>query len=308
LVTLESPWITPPSAWRELVVSWNLECPAGGHLKVEARAATEEKNTPWFNLGRWSPDPARHPRESVPGQRDEFAEVKTDVLVCRNPMARAQVRLTLGGEGALPVLKHLGVCLADTTTARPDRPSNQAVWGKVIDVPQRAQTGWPDSDGWCSPTAVSMVLAHWAQTLKRPDLDVPVPDVAKAVFDRQMGGTGNWPFNTAFAGGFAGMRASVTRFADLREIEDWVAAGIPVIASVSFDLLNGKTKDEGTGHLVVVVGFTAKGDVVINDPWPNRKKENSVRKTYPRENFLRAWPRSRHTVYLIHPVELRPTG
>ena len=151
-----------------------------------------------------------------------------------------------------------------------------------------------------------MILAHWAGVLRRPELDVPVPEVARAVYDRNWPGTGNWPFNTAFAGQFEGLRAYVTRLADLREIEDWVAAGVPVAASVSFDLLNGKAADLGNGHLVVVVGFTETGDMVVNDPWPDPKGVNSVRKTYPRQAFLRAWARSRHTVYLIHPQTVRP--
>jgi hypothetical protein len=79
-----------------------------------------------------------------------------------------------------------------------------------------------------------------------------------------------------------------------------------VVASVSFDLLNGKPKDEGNGHLVVVVGFTRTGDVVVNDPWPNPRHENSVRKTFPRKNFIRAWERSHRTVYLIRPLPVAP--
>jgi hypothetical protein len=301
LVILESPWITASNDWDEWVASWNVATPNDGHLKVEARAARGDTVTPYYNLGFWSPDPTKHKRESVRGQKDQFAEVKTDILACREKMERVQVRITLGGERALPTLKFLGLCFTDATAPPLSLPPNRAAWSKVIEVPRRSQLGWPDSDGWCSPTCVSMLLAHWGQTLKRPEMDLPVPAVAKAVNDPNWNGTGNWSFNTAFAGSFTGMRAFVTRFADVREIEDWLAAGVPVAVSVSFDLLNGKPQDEGNGHLVVVVGFTETGDVVVNDPWPNPKKENSVRKVYPRENLIRAWKRSRNAVYLIYP-------
>lgn len=302
---LTSPWLAGEGRWTELVVSWNALCPKGSYLKVEARGTDGPTTTPFYTLGLWSPDPTLHPRESVPGQRDALAEVKTDTLVCRRPMERVQVRLTLGGEPR-PRLKLLGLCLLDSTAPPANPPPNRAAWGKVIAVPQRSQLDHPDGSGWCSPTCVSMILAHWANVLKRPELDVPVPEVAAAVHDRNWPGTGNWVFNTAFAGQFEGMRAYVSRLGSLTEIEDWIAAGIPVAASVSFDLLNGKARDEGTGHLIVVVGFTKTGDVVANDPWPAPKKENRVRKVFPRQNLIRAWGRSRGAVYLIHPDSVVP--
>ena len=90
----------------------------------------------------------------------------------------------------------------------------------------------------------------------------------------------------------------------MAEVEDLIAAGLPVALSVSSDLLNGKPKDQGNGHLIVVVGFTDSGDVVVNDPWPNAKKENSLRKVFPRGRVIKAWQRSKQTVYVIGPEEM----
>ena len=137
---------------------------------------------------------------------------------------------------------------------------------------------------------------------------MPVPDVAREVFDQAYAGTGNWIFNMAYAGGFDRMHACATRFDDLREVEDCIAAGIPVALSVSFDLLNGKNADMNNGHLIVAVGFTKTGDVVVNDPWPNPKKENTVRKIFPRVQVIKAWQRSKQTVYLIFPDSVRVPG
>ena len=88
-----------------------------------------------------------------------------------------------------------------------------------------------------------MVLRRWSQKLDRPEMFVDVPEVVKAIYDDDFGGTGNWPFNTAFAGSFSGMRAYVTRLSDIHELEQWVVAGIPPVVSVSYDLLLGKDKD-----------------------------------------------------------------
>ena len=58
-------------------------------------------------------------------------------------------------------------------------------------------------------------------------------------------GTGNWPFNTAFAGQLRGMRGFVKRLEQVFELEELVRAGVPPILSVSFDLLNEVQIDNG---------------------------------------------------------------
>ena len=57
--------------------------------------------------------------------------------------------------------------------------------------------------------------------------------MARRTYDASYEGTGNWPFNTAYAAS-RGLHAFVTRLRSLAEAETLVAAGIPVIASVSF--------------------------------------------------------------------------
>ena len=147
-----------------------------------------------------------------------------------------------------------------------------------------------------------MVLAHWARVQRQPALDRDVPEVVEGVFDPKWPGTGNWAFNTAYAGSIPGLRAYVTRLTDVAELEDWVAADVPVILSVCYDLLRGKPRTRDSGHLVVCVGFTESGEVVVNDPGTR----DQVRKTFPRDNLVRAWAHSRNTVYLIHPDTWRP--
>ncbi len=301
--TLTSPELDSPVRADEAIVSWNADAPAGAGLKVEGRAYCGGHWTRFYTLGLWSKDGGSFPRESVNGQKDADGDVHTDTLALKAPLSRIQVRVTLTGNpaGVQPTLKFLGISLTDTRVNPAPLPPNKRVWGKEIEVPGRAQSGWPGASGWCSPTSTSMALAYWSKRLNRSDLDVSVPDTAHAVYDKVYDGAGNWPFNTAFAGSFPGMRAYVTRFADIRELEDWAAAGIPVVVSVSYDLLRGKAKDEDPGHLMVCDGFTTEGDIVLNDPAHHPERGEVCRRVFSRANFLRGWGRSHFIVYLIYP-------
>ncbi len=316
-----SVWVSPPLkaplAWDELIVSWNAQLPPGGFLKIEARGVYPDRATKFYTLAVWSPDAALHPRHSVKGQKDSDGDVETDTLTLKRRGAQVQLRLTLGGalsDEALPggetnasaaealkALKFVGLTFLDSEAKAAPRPANRAAWGKSLPVPQRFQYDYEgERKGvWCSPTSTSMMLAHWAATLKRPELDKGVLEIAQGVHDPSWGGTGNWPFNTAFAGAVPGVRAYVTRFDDLTEVEEWIAAGFPVVLSVSYELLKGKPQHKGSGHLVVCVGFTPKGDVMFNDP--AFRMPAGERKVYPRADVIAGWGHSKNTVYLIYP-------
>ena len=305
-LVLTSPVIASPIDWNELVVSWNVPGLTGQmSLRVEARALSAARETSFYDLGVWSPD--QQIRHSVTGQKDAEGEVETDTLILNRQAQRLQVRVTIegGSKGNPPPLEFLGLSLANTLSKDPALPPNRAAWGRVIPVPERSQVSYQGGNVWCSPTSVSMVLAHWANARKRPQWDIDVPEVARGVYDRHWPGTGNWPFNTAFAGSLPGMRAYVTRFGDVAELEDWIAAGLPVVLSVSYPVLKGKNGNPGGGHLVVCVGFTENGDVVVNDPWAVLARGERVRKIFSRQNLVKAWRRSHNTVYLIYPASAR---
>ena len=294
------------SPWDELIVSWNASCPPGTALTIEARAFEGGRATRFYTIGHWSAEPGPN-RASVRREGDADATVDTETLICRRLATAAQVRVTLRGtKGTRPQLKLLSISFLNSALPSTTNSPNRAAWGRVLEVPERSQLGHQGGSGWCSPTALSMLLGYWSAQLHRPELDVPVPETARQVHDVVYGGTGNWAFNMAYAGSFDGMRAWATRFDDFRRVEDWITAGIPVALSVSFDLLNGQEVDQNNGHLIVVVGFTETGDVVVNDPWPNPKKENRVRKIFPRAQVIRAWHRSKQTVYLVVPERARP--
>lgn len=303
---LLSPKIKPAIPWNELVVSWNASAPAGSFLKIEARAISPGRTTKFYALGNWSPDNQIFPRASVRNQQDADGRVDTDTLVVKRLSDAAQIRVTLGGtNGALPKLNFLGTCFANIKVPPAVRPPNQAAWGKIIATPERAQLGYPNANGWCSPASLSMLLARWSEILNRPEMNLTVPQVAAKVYDDDFAGTGNWPFNAAFAGSFSGMRSFVTRFDDLSEVEDWIAAGIPVILSTRWDWLEPGRPFDSEGHLIVCIGFTQTGDVVVNDPAAHLERGQSVRQTYKREDVARAWTNSHQALYLVFPVNAK---
>jgi hypothetical protein len=296
---LTSPEIVARLNWNELIASWNAETPDGAYLKVEARAIYPAGPTKYYTMGLWSTNPSRHPRESVLHQKDADGDVATDTLTLKRPSDRLQIRLTLGGDpGQQPRFKFLGLDLADTSVTPSILPSNPAALGKTLSVPQRTQMAYTNGGVLCSPTTVSMIMTYWAQQLKRPELDHDVPDIVTAIYDAKWKGTGNWPFNTAYAGSYRGIRAYVTRLSDLAEVEDWIAAGVPVGVSVCADRLHHRGPGPN-GHLIVCVGFTETGDPVVNDPGSSR----NIRRVYPRKDLIYAWAYSRNAVYLIYPED-----
>ena len=297
-IVLTSPEIKTHVQWDELIASWNAELKPDAYLKVEVRAIYTNRTTKWFSLGLWSVDPAKHPRASVKRQRDSDGDVDTDTLQLKAPAERMQVRVTLGAtSGKKPKLKFLSLSVLDSKFKPEPCPPNHAAWGKVLDVTERSQMAYPNGGVLCSPTTTSMLLSYWSQKLNRPGLDGDVPEVVKGVYDPAWGGTGNWVFNTAYAGSFRWMRAYTTRLSDITELEGFIARGIPVGLSVCYNRLRGKGR-EPSGHLVVLVGFTKTGDAIINDPGTSK----NVRKTFPRANLIDAWAYSKNAVYLVYPV------
>jgi hypothetical protein len=298
-----SPEIAAPIDWDELIVSWNV--PPGVHLKAEASAIYPDRATRYYTMGRWSEDTTQFPRESVRRQRDEDSSVRMDTLVLSHATRKVRLRITAGGAGDKEMLKFVGLSFCNSAVPAAALEPNRAAWGKVLEVPERRQGEYEGGGGWCSPTSLSMDLAYWSEELHRPELNHTVPETANAISDGPRGPTGNWPFNTAYAGRYIGMRAYVTRMEDVSELENWIAAGIPVIISVSSYLTNDRTSGPDNGHLITCVGFTDKGDVVVNDPGVSVRKNVRARRIYAREKVANAWKKSKNAVYLIYPETAR---
>ncbi|WBQ04545.1 peptidase C39 family protein [Kribbella sp. CA-293567] len=329
-----SPEVRPGYGLTELVASWNATTPAGTWIEVAMSGRSDEgTTTKWYVLGRWShgDDTAAGDihRTSVAGQGDTTGTVSVDTFVARSGRSLDSWRLKvtlyrLAGTKKVPVVRSVGAMAsrlpADETV--PVSPRGGA-WGRVLDVPTYSQEThighYPQWDGggeaWCSATSTAMVLDYYrrgpspAETawVDPADADPQVDHAARSVFDYKYDGAGNWPFNTAYAG-TRGLDAFVTRLRSLTEAEQFIKAGIPLVASLSFEKDELPGAGYGTnGHLMVIVGFTTTGDVVVNDPASHLIKSNDeVRAVYNRQAFENAWiPHSGGLVYVIHPAGKR---
>jgi len=296
--------LTAGGAFNEVIASWNVQKAEQAAMSLDVRAHTPTGTTKWYRLGNWSLDGVHADRASVEKQKDLDGNVFTDTLHLAKPADTFDIQVTMKtlGDGPRPELKLLTLSFTGGKSAMNDHPVRSAAWGKVIDVPKRAQGDYPNGGVLCSATSTSMLLAHWAKQLNRPEIDRDVPDVVTGVWDKVYDGAGNWPFNTAFMGSFEGMRAYVSRLSSIADLEKWIAADLPIACSVDFDQLRGKPSAAGSGHVVVLVGFDENGDPIFNDP----AKKGIVRFTYKRSDFELAWLYSNRTVYIVHPDAVKP--
>ncbi|MEU6645222.1 peptidase C39 family protein [Saccharomonospora sp. NPDC046836] len=309
-----SPVQAPGFPATELIASWNADTPPGTWLRVSARTRTSTGAvTPWYVLAEWAHGDTDIRRTTIPGQDDEHAAVDVDTLTVE-PGVRLhayQLRVSLlrvAGSQVTPVLRAVGAlasALPDRFTVPVSAPGRAR--GIELPVPRFAQNvhrgNYPEYGGggesWCSPASTAMVLAYWGRGPDAAELawlppgypDRPVAHAARCTYDHAYHGTGNWPFNTAYAAHY-GLRGRVTRLRSLTELEDYLADGVPVITSQSFlaSELDGAGYDTA-GHLLVVTGCTEDGDVIVNDP-----AADDVRRVYPRAQFETIWQRTRrHT-------------
>jgi hypothetical protein len=286
--------VDPGFDWDELVLSWNVKRAERTSIKFEARVIRPEKTTNWYTMGIWSID---NGRSSIQGQKDDEAQVLTDTLRLAKPGGKVEIRAYLQSmSGAKDPKLTLVTIALSSKTYEPSEEPNKAAWGKKIEVLQRSQMSYPNGNILCSPTAVSMLMRHWADTLRRPELDRDVPAVEAGALDAGDPKTGNWPFSTAYAASLDPFVAYVSRLSGISDLENWILAGIPIACSVDYTLLQGKTGPK-SGHLVVLLGFTADGDPIFNDPGWSKE----IRQIYKRSDFGRAWASSKRTVYFVYP-------
>ncbi|MET0132178.1 MAG: C39 family peptidase [Kibdelosporangium sp.] len=298
----------------QLVASWNARTPAGTWLQVDMRGRTAtEVETTWYGMGRWALGDADIARTSLPDQEDANGYIDVDTFVA-NPgttLRSYQLRVTLyrvAGSKQSPTLSMAGAM----TSAIPDRfavPTSPrgAAWGIELPVPAYSQNihvgQYPQYGGggeaWCSPTSTQMVVEYYGKRPSKEDLawvdpsyaDPSVDHAARFMYDKDYDGTGNWPFNTAYAATY-GLKAHVTRLHSLTELERYIRRGIPVITSQSFLATELDGAGYGTaGHIMVVVGFTATGDVIANDPASSGN--DKVRHVYKRAQFENVWQRTK---------------
>jgi len=297
-----------------VISSWNATTPTGTWMEVHVRVQEVGVWTHWYILPIWASDFSTIHRHSVDGQQDTAGSISTDTFSVGNQKATAyQLSVTLFSTSPVvsPSVRRLGAIASNDVDAQhsPVIASNKAAWGVNLSVPQRSQMltqyqGLGYGGGgevWCSPTSTSMVLAYWANVLHRPDLVQTVPNAARDTYDFTYKGTGNWPFNTVYAGRY-GLHAFVTRMYSMSQVEQWIKLGVPIVVSIAYKpgQLPGSPIPSSDGHLLVIRGFTRNGDVITNDP--AAASDATVQITYSRSILQKLWlDASNGTVYVIYP-------
>lgn len=203
---------------------------------------------------------------------DDVATIETDIVRAPAEIAAIHVR------SHTPLAR----VAASTRPTEGSRATAAPIGAAVreLAVPLRSQylSAFPEKRGWCAPASLAMLLGTHG-------IDATVSDVVDGVFDRSYNGTGNWTFATAYAGA-RGLAAAAAYLRDVVTVEHFIAAGLPIAVSISWngDALPGAPLDHSEGHILVIRGFAANGDVIVNDP-----AQPAVRHVYDRAAFARCW-------------------
>ncbi|GAA1389431.1 C39 family peptidase [Luteococcus peritonei] len=323
------PVVNTGYAATELVASWNAATPVGTAVRIKLRARNAAGTwSRWFDMALWGSSSANATsptRTTYNGQSDAVARVATDTLkaVAGTSLTGFQLRIDLlrsKGVTAKPVVRQAAVVASTTPqSSTPVSPVGVAR-STALAVPAYSQMlhvghypAWNGGgEAWCSATSVAMVLDFWkkgasaaetAWVRPTPHTNPQVEQVVRGVWDAGYKGTGNWPFNVAYAHA-RGLSGFVTRLRSLTEAELFIKAGIPLVVSTSFSSSQLSGAGFGTnGHLMVIKGFDASGNVRVNDPASSLKASNAlVPRTYNRAQFESAWGRSGGLAYVIHPA------
>lgn len=308
-----SPWVNESYSFDELIPSWQARTPGKSlvEVQVRVRSTVDGRTTTgsWDTVARWTKNNTWYKRKSHTAGADDLARVAVDTVKTNSTVGATgwQVKLVLlrrVGSKALPRVDRIGAMtsrvVTPTTTSKPGRAA-----GTVLAVRRYSQMihrghhpEWGNGgEAWCSPTATAMVMQYYGANPRagrrfkineKGHQNGIVDWTARQTYDHRYKGTGNWAFNAAHAGTYL-RHTYVTRLRDLRAAEAHITAGTPLIVSIAFGRgqLKGAPISSTAGHLVVLVGFDAAGNPVVNDP--AAAKNSQVRRTYDRAQFEKAW-------------------
>jgi cell wall-associated NlpC family hydrolase len=282
--TIESHILEAPAPFDDVVASWNADLPPGARLEMEVQARLGGSWSAWYCLGTALGLPGRRLELRSPeAQEDAQGLVAADTLKLKSPASALRCRLRLAASSRPVVLRQAALTVSSPGAPAEPPPFHPGPWVRRLKVRGRSQM--VEAEGLrhdiCSPTSLSAVLEYWGVYRKTADM-------AERVRDRSTGDFGNWTFNMAAVGAL-GLDGWVTRLDSLADLEAEIASGRPVVVSLTFGRgeLSGAPILETKGHLMVVTGFTRKGDVAVMDPAARTARLTS--RVYGRREFHRAW-------------------
>lgn len=294
----------------EIIPSWGADTPEGSWVELQLRARSGAGWGRWFRVARWDGALAASQRGSFDAQEGPDGRLATDTLRLAAPAAAAQARVLLcAAPGAdMPELDSLALCLSRPSEAAPPAPTPAAAGSERVALPlllSQYLVDPVDGNRWCSPTSMTMVLAHWRHHTGEAALapyeraEAVLERAVPLIFDPGWEGTGNWAFNTALAA-HLGLTAYVTRLHSLAQLARWTEAGVPVPISVSWK--PGELDGAGgssPGHITIVAGFD--GDRVLMAE-PSSHEAAAIARSYRADQLLTCWQRASGGVaYIVHP-------
>jgi len=284
---LETP-VIETEKFKEITPSWNSKTNIDSSVELLIKIRVENSWTPYISYGIWSTDGNNigiKERENY-----DLMRVTSDRIFVKDEKFGDAVQIKVLFKGNSPKLK----LIAFST----DGGGDEAVEGNYLrileNIPLISQlaSGHKDARVICSPTSLTMAL-------KFHGMNVGLNQVARGTLDSGNNAYGNWPQNVALAGEL-GMRAYTKRCKSINPVKNFIAKGIPVVASVCVqdkEQLAGAISAFPHGHLMVVAGFEIKDGaeyIVVNDPAANSDAE--VRKSYLLDEWVKVW---RHYIYAV---------
>lgn len=293
----ESAALEAPFPFDEAILSWNIDVPDGCGFSVELRVARAGGSwSPYLYVDDWGEVPSGTERL----KRWEGGRIDVDYFRSDSKFDRIQYRISAlgkgGAEGAVRI-RRVALVLSDMDGGAAPGPEvsdpPEREWKRTLDVPPRSQKVEPPEIARkiCSPTCVAMVLEY--RGVRRS-----TREVAERAYDPHHKIYGNWPraIQAAYSYGVPGYVARYSRWSDVRRE---IARGQPLVISIGAKKgqLTGAPYEATEGHLLVLVGFDDKGDVVVNDPAAPRAEE--CRRTYAAKEIEEVWLRRGGTAYVL---------
>jgi hypothetical protein len=132
---------------------------------------------------------------------------------------------------------------------------NQYDAGNALDLPtSHGQKGGNS----CGPSSFTMLV----DAFKRGAASAQFPDL-QDVYDATVS-NGNFTWAQGLAAAYSMGYYDAVESSGIDQINAWLAAGVPVLASTTFGSAAWGTP--GGGHVILITGRTADGDYVVSDP------------------------------------------
>jgi hypothetical protein len=256
-------------------------------------------------VGGWGKVPTAPRNTTCAGGR-----VDTDYFRGDRRFERAQLRVTALAEPSPTsyqvLVQRLECCASDPDAKVPYLPvvssgsntdwlDSPFSWKHRIEVPFRSQRSEAaDIAGRiCSPTSLGMMIAYRG-------VELPTARVAERAYDAENKIYGNWPRNVQAAYSL-GVPGYLTRFTNWTDVQRSIAKEQPIIASIAAKEgeLRGAPYKKTDGHLLVITGFDANGDVCVNDPAATDAKTGQT--VYARADMQKVWLDRGGTAYVLLP-------